>query len=123
MITLAQYLEMEQRLARNAKQRTAPALDSVVPYSAEQTATRPLENRPKKREGSASGVRYRVALVAFRRRLLDPDAVAFSCKPATDAIANWLGVDDADPRVEWEWTQVKSCGRQGVLVKIEIYEK
>jgi hypothetical protein len=60
----------------------------------------------------------RVELVQFRRRLLDPDAVAAATKPLVDAIADTLGVDDADPAVEWEWSQVRTSGEEGVLVKI-----
>lgn len=62
-------------------------------------------------------------MVACRRRLLDPDAVAASMKALTDAIAKTLGVDDADPAVEWEWSQVKTDGEEGVLVKIESRSK
>ncbi len=61
----------------------------------------------------------RVSLVAFRRNLLDRDAVSFQFKPLTDAVAATLGVDDDDPRVEWEWGQVKTDGEEGVVVKVE----
>lgn len=36
-----------------------------------------------------------------------------------DAVAAWLGIDDGDPRVRWEYGQVETRGAQGVLVKIE----
>lgn len=34
-------------------------------------------------------------------------------------IADRLGVDDADPRVEWRYEQVVRRDQQGVLVEIE----
>ncbi len=36
-----------------------------------------------------------------------------------DAIARWLGLDDADQVIEWEYSQHKTNGRQGVAVRIE----
>ena len=74
----------------------------------------------KQRSPRPVGVGVRVALVAFRRRLLDPDAVAFAFKPLTDAVARSLGVDDADQRVAWEWRQVETRGAEGVAVVVQV---
>lgn len=41
-------------------------------------------------------------------------------KALTDSIAKTLGLDDADPRMGWEYFQEKTAGEQGVLVKVEM---
>lgn len=98
----------------------APALDRPQDGSTEQVAVRPLEHGIKKRKKGKGSVAIHVSLVSYRRRLLDPDAVAFSHKKLVDCIAEWLCIDDADPRVRWEWHQVQTNGPEGVAVKIEI---
>ena len=60
-----------------------------------------------------------VTLTAIRRRLLDPDAVAYACKPLTDAVAATLGIDDRDARVRWAWRQQETTGIEGVVVMVE----
>lgn len=40
-------------------------------------------------------------------------------KPLVDAIATSLGIDDADPRVTWEYGQQKTAGEPCVAVVIE----
>ena len=92
---------------------------AVEADSAKPTPVPPLESRAQKRPRSKGSLAARVSIIAMRHRLLDPDAVAFACKPCTDSIAKSLGVDDADPRIEWEWSQVKTAGEEGVIVKIE----
>jgi hypothetical protein len=78
-----------------------------------------LERRKPKRPGGPARVAVRITLVALRHRLLDRDAIAASMKPLTDAIAATLGIDDDDPRADWEWQQAKTNGAEGVMVKIE----
>lgn len=97
--------------------RKHPPVGAVEASSAQPASLPALERRIKEQPSRARSL-VRVSLIACRRRLLDPDAVAFSMKPLTDAIAATLGVDDADPRVEWEWHQIKTAGDEGVLVKI-----
>lgn len=72
-------------------------------------------------EAGAEGVEYSVAVVAFRRRLLDKhDNLASACKPLTDRITEWLGFDtDNHPRLHWEFLQHETRGRVGVVVKID----
>jgi hypothetical protein len=36
---------------------------------------------------------------------LDCDALPASCKGVRDQVAQWLGVDDRDPRVRWVYEQ------------------
>lgn len=46
---------------------------------------------------------------------LDFDGLAAACKAVVDGIADWLGVDDRDPRVKWEYDQ-----RRGKTYAVEI---
>jgi hypothetical protein len=88
-----------------------------------QVVARPLgspnEERKKvpRRVGKGS-VECVVTMVRYCARLLDDDNLAGSFKPMRDAIAKYLNVDDADPRVRWECGQVETRGAQGVSVKI-----
>lgn len=58
-------------------------------------------------------------MVAFRKRLVDPDAREAQFKHLTDCIARDIGIDDADPRIKWEWSQVETRGVEGVVVTVE----
>lgn len=66
------------------------------------------------------GKRVRVTLVAFRSRQLDSDNLIGGLKPLRDAIACYLGIDDADKFIDWEYGQVSTQGETGVTVKIEV---
>ena len=46
-----------------------------------------------------------VRLVRWAPRRLDGDNLQRACKAIRDAVAEWLGVDDADPRVSWHYAQ------------------
>lgn len=108
--------KLRERIAKQIRQEDA-ALGPVETHSAKCAPVGALVgSRPKLKGGKASMV---ISLTAFRRRLLDPDAVAYACKPLTDAIASSLGVDDADPIVSWQYFQQQTKGREGVLVMIE----
>lgn len=61
-----------------------------------------------------------VTIVSFRRRLLDSDNHIAGCKPARDAIARTLGIDDGSEQVRWCYGQVQTDGEQGTIVKIEM---
>lgn len=98
----------------------APALDQPQAGCAEQPKVQTLERGVKKRKKGTGSVAIHVSLVSYRKRLLDPDAISISHKAITDSIAEWLCIDDADPRVRWEWNQVQTNGPEGVAVKIEI---
>ncbi len=53
------------------------------------------------------------------------DNLRVACKALVDGIAKHLGVDDADPRVTWQYAQVKppfggiAARRHGVRIEIE----
>lgn len=40
-------------------------------------------------------------------------------KPLRDEIARWLGLDDADDCISWEYGQHQTRGGEGVAVKVE----
>jgi hypothetical protein len=75
----------------------------------------------RRRVGGRAGVSRQptVTLVVHRRRLLpDHDNLVGGCKHLRDAIADWLGLDDADANVNWEYAQVATAGPEGVAVAI-----
>ena len=81
----------------------------------------PAGYRPAPRAHPPQGRRPRrlvVCLVSFRRRLLDDDNHVGACKYLRDAIAATIGLDDADPRLRFEYAQCRTTGPEGVLVKI-----
>lgn len=79
------------------------------------------ESQDRRMEASPSSVAYRITLVTCRRRLLDShDNARAALKPLVDAIAESIGLADADHRIQWEYAQCRTDGQQGVLVKIEL---
>lgn len=82
-----------------------------------------LERTPQAQRRSkarvAKGHELVVTIVAHVRRRLDSDNLANACKPLRDEIADWLGVDDGDERVRWQYGQVETRGRTGASVRIE----
>lgn len=106
-----------------SKPGAAVSVRAVETHSPEQIKTRPLDGGKAKLGRSKRGVEICVRLVALRRRLLDShDNARYACKPLVDAIAETLGIDDADPRVKWEYGQVETRGVEGVVVTIETVE-
>ena len=57
-----------------------------------------------------------VEIVRIGKRTLDGDNLQNAAKAVRDGIAARLGVDDADPRVEWRYSQQK--GEPSVIVRI-----
>ncbi|MCE9567793.1 MAG: hypothetical protein K8U57_37820 [Planctomycetes bacterium] len=51
------------------------------------------------------------------KQKLDDDNLARSFKSLRDRLAEWLGIDDGDPRITWRYQQ--SHGSPGVTVQIE----
>jgi hypothetical protein len=46
-----------------------------------------------------------VTITRIAPRCLDDDNAVGGAKSCRDAIADWLGVDDADPSVQWRYAQ------------------
>ncbi len=61
---------------------------------------------------------YRVTITRWGPRKLDSDNLIAGCKALRDGIADRLGLDDADERIVWEYTQERHAERQ-VTVRIE----
>lgn len=51
-----------------------------------------------------------VSLTRESVRAMDTDGLAASFKGVRDEVAKWLGLDDADSRVEWKYQQRKAKG-------------
>lgn len=60
-----------------------------------------------------------VALTRIAPRKLDVDNGVSSLKAVQDAVAAWLGVDDADPRVTWAYAQ-RAGGAKVYAVEVVI---
>ena len=58
-----------------------------------------------------------VTITRVGKRLLDGDNLQASAKHVRDGIADCLGCDDADPRIEWRYGQKK--GEYAVEIRIE----
>ena len=61
-----------------------------------------------------------IALVAFLHRPLDADNLIAGFKHLRDVIARDLGLDDADPRLVWEYGQVHTAGPEMSLIQFRI---
>lgn len=48
---------------------------------------------------------------------LDSDNLQSSCKGIRDQIAQWIGIDDKDPRVDWRYDQARDK-RYSVVVEV-----
>jgi len=62
------------------------------------------------RKRLAAGARLAVLLERRAARGLDDDNLRAALKGVRDEIARWLGVDDRDPRVRWDYAEVKASG-------------
>lgn len=63
----------------------------------------------------------RVLLTRIGPRRLDSDNLAGACKAIRDGVADWLGIDDGDPRVTWEYGQRRGKAREyAVEVEVEV---
>ena len=101
--------------------RLNPAIFGVGGSAAAQPQHRGPVAAPKKDGNKARKQRcVVVSLVVFRRRELDDDNLVGGCKALRDAIAASLEIDDGDTaRIRFEYAQVITTARTGVLVKIQ----
>lgn len=58
-----------------------------------------------------------ITLTRIGKRKLDDDNLRGACKSVRDGVADFLGVNDADPRIEWKYEQEK--GEYAVRIRIE----
>lgn len=59
-----------------------------------------------------------VTLTRVSPRKLDSDNLAYAFKACRDSVAQYLCVDDADPRIEWRYAQAK--GKACVRIAFEV---
>lgn len=60
-----------------------------------------------------------VSLTRIGSKQLDGDNLQSACKAARDGIADWLGLDDADPRIIWVYAQQRGKpGEYGLMVEV-----
>ena len=108
---------------------------AVVPSVREQPP-RPLERKASAKQGGEGSVekpkgkpsrndrvgtnrtRAQVTLVAVRQKRLDDDNLAGGFKALRDAIAESLGIDDGDERIEWIYRQQIGPKPHGTSVMI-----
>lgn len=50
----------------------------------------------------------RVEIIRCGKKLMDGDNLQIASKSLRDGIADQLGVDDADPRIDWVYSQIIS---------------
>jgi len=65
---------------------------------------------------------YLVTLTRVGPRRLDPGNFQGCFKHVQDGVADWLGIDDGDPRIEWRYKQEKGKPRE-YAVRIIIERK
>lgn len=58
-----------------------------------------------------------VMLTRIGAKQLDDDNLQGAFKAVRDRVAKWLGVDDADDRVKWEYSQRR--GKPGIEIRVE----
>jgi hypothetical protein len=59
-----------------------------------------------------------VTLTRMSPRLLDDDNLRGALKATRDGIADWLGVDDRDPLIKWEYDQQQASKYHAVRVEV-----
>ena len=81
------------------------------------------EGEDRGMEESQDSIRFCITLTVFRKRELDAhDKAPFALRPLVDRITESLGFsDDSDPRLEWNYRQVKSKVQHGTHVLITQY--
>ena len=76
--------------------------------------------KARRSPGVGGSVRYIVTMIAHVTTAMDySDNLPTSLKPVQDEIADALGIDDGDGSVRWQYGQVETRGRTGVIVRIE----
>lgn len=59
-----------------------------------------------------------VELTRHATRLLDDDNLVSCMKACRDGVADWLGVDDGDPRITWVVKQRKAPKHPGTMILV-----
>lgn len=135
MITAKQLEEMGyvERNGEWTKRTDTRRLGAMVPRVGEQPARSLERQTPAKQGGEGSVVEgrsksrvqvrkcdagLRITLIAVRQKRLDDDNLAGGFKALRDAIADSLGIDDGDPRIEWIYRQQVGPKPHGTIVMV-----
>ncbi len=103
------------------EQNSCSAMGGLGSASAQHAPLSTLVQGVQEPARGKEGVAIRITLISCRRKLLDAhDNLPYAMKPICDAIAASIGLDDADPRIQWQYEQILTKGEPGVLVHIEI---
>jgi hypothetical protein len=63
---------------------------------------------------------FTITLTRVAPRKLDDDNLASGFKAVRDGVADWLGIDDGSPRIQWVYRQHKGdAGHYTAWVKVE----
>jgi hypothetical protein len=114
--------KLRERILRADREQNAGRRNILGGLEAGQpkpTASPALAGRASKRAVCEKGVEIVVTFTAHRKRLLDKDNNTASFKPLQDALARDIGLDDGDSRFNWQYSQIKTEGREGVVVTVE----
>lgn len=76
----------------------------------------------RKASVDAPGVPLMVRLTRIAPRGLDTDNLGSSLKAIRDGVADWLGRDDGDPTILWEYEQRRGKPRE-YAVLIELFDR
>lgn len=60
-----------------------------------------------------------IVITRIGPKALDSDNLAISQKGVRDGVADWLGVDDGHPQLDWQYTQ-RAAGPKVYAVEIEV---
>lgn len=117
-----QIAQDEKNKEENKKSRDGGALARIQDAQPERAPKKALERSNPEQNCGASGPMLFITCISLRKKLLDAhDNKASSFKALTDQIAFELGMDDADPRIEWKFEQLTSLV-EGTLVVFSRYE-
>ena len=64
----------------------------------------------------------RIRLTRIAPRVLDTDNLAASLKACRDGVADWLGIDDGDEHLLWEYAQERAPIPYYQAVRVEMWE-
>lgn len=72
--------------------------------------------------GKAPPLPLRITITRVGPRELDGDNLQGACKHARDGIADWLGANDRDKRIQWVYDQAKgSLKEYGVNIRVQTW--
>src|SRR6266853_274451 len=93
----------------------------AVPHSQHQhDPGKALGHEIRRKEERKAGMGFRVTIVSFREKALDGDNLIAGAKFLRDAIAETIGLDDAEGSgIEWSYGQQLTRGEQGTIIMIE----